>query len=207
MSKRFLERQDEIFDSKLRKILTFGARFSYNYEMGIAGVCKLVDKVPSLLLHGSLWEARPQGSILSHLPSFACKQLSVAVASSCISENSFAAGINFPKFCSLLGAVENLEAVWIVPELNFPSESSKNRPNLELLRQEISAACRELRYLKIGVAAWRLHRSGQQTGHGNNAQIPRAERLDRWEDEVECPRTFHSPQPLQRSHESRHIAW
>ncbi|OAR00980.1 hypothetical protein LLEC1_02070 [Akanthomyces lecanii] len=210
MDKSILEQQDKIFDSTSRQISTLGVEdWAGGEGVQYMSISKLVGRVPNILIHMRNLNEKFLSTAQEYLlHTGSTKQLSIAVDSGCIGSCDFFMGPDFVQLCVMLGRMEALEALWIVHTRGFLGTRSRaHQSNLRLITSTLLEDCRKLRYLKIDNMAWRVHRSDQQAEPGRGAPAGRAERLDSWEDEVECPRLFHTPEPLPGWRTSHHVDW
>ncbi|KAJ6780957.1 hypothetical protein PWT90_06020 [Aphanocladium album] len=97
------------------------------------------------------------------------------------------------------GELPILEALWLVPEdrlRHLKPRTPEQEKLMHLYVRETARVCRQLRYLRVGDAGWRIRAEGDE-------RILDA--LDLWEDRVECPDAFYSPKPLSWSRYVQHV--
>jgi hypothetical protein len=114
-----------------------------------------------------------------------------------------------PGFCNSVTNFPALKALWIMnPFLlgrgNQASETWQQAWTLQgcaVAAEQISQASRSLRYIRIGIQAWRIWRKD-----ADESKVS-LEVLDEWEDEVEGPDFFHVPFPQPWNIEMHHVDW
>lgn len=102
------------------------------------------------------------------------------------------AGFRLQVLCDLLGTLPNLQAFWIRrgPHMaTYDSISSEETATFEAAISNMSKACTTLRYVRIGKLAWRIYPD-------EACNVPRLMMLDEWDDQIECPSYFQTPEPL-----------
>ncbi|KAE9379441.1 hypothetical protein N431DRAFT_500023 [Stipitochalara longipes BDJ] len=134
---------------------------------------------------------------------------SLAITAPDYLEHSNELPVNFPGFCESVGNLPALKALWIMRP--FDMERGDQVPEkwhhawdvqgCALAAEQISQASRSLRYIRIGMQAWRIWRKDA------DETTVSLETLDEWEDEVEGPDFFHVPFPLPLNCRIHHVDW
>jgi len=138
--------------------------------------------------------------------------------------------LDLPRLCDSVAKLSALKAIWIMrpgvlsnDNAIYPSNMDRdgmihsrilkgveipekwrqawNMQGCTLAAEQISKASRSLRYIRIGIQAWRIWR---KDADGSKVSL---EALDEWEDEVEGPELFHVPFPLPWNAEMHHVDW
>ncbi|KAJ3493029.1 hypothetical protein NLG97_g4995 [Lecanicillium saksenae] len=185
MTASFFELRNELFNSGVRRLSTFGVSNFFNFALGDVG-----NGTPLQIL----------GCLCYNI---SIQQLSVAVDSNCLNLWDFKEEKDFSRFCMYLGTMENLRVLWIIGNTVHKSASSLDhiqRRNMMDVLRNLVAFCPLLNYIKISNLAWRV----VPAALGSERDF---EALDAREDEVGCPQSLYVPSPLPGAKFSGHSDW